>query len=107
MPRRTNDFQRLVEMIQRAFAPKGAKITESAPLPGRDTFREVDVLFEASLGPYALKIAIEATKTGRKLDGPSIEKFIGKCSGSSIDKVVVVAKGFTKEARKRAAEARI
>jgi hypothetical protein len=45
MPRRTNDFQKLVFQIERQLAPLGAVVEESAMLPERGTgdLREVDV----------------------------------------------------------------
>ena len=106
MPQRTNDYQQLVAMIQRAFAPSGAKVTESALVPGQDTLREIDILIEAEVGLYLIKIAVEAKDHRRKLDVTHIETIIGKYQGTGgipIHKVVVIAqRGFTDAAQRRA-----
>jgi hypothetical protein len=73
MPKRTNDFQQLVHMIQLAFAPTGAKVTESV----LDHTREIDVLIEAPVGPYHVKIAVEAKDQKRPLDVSVIEEMVG------------------------------
>ena len=55
-------------MIERALAPRGAKITESALVPGidEDDEREIDILIESALGPHIIKVAVEAKDEGRK-----------------------------------------
>ncbi len=35
MPKRCNDFQDLVTLIQEALVPQGAKVTPSAMVPGQ------------------------------------------------------------------------
>ncbi len=52
MPKRTNDYQELVALIERVFAPRGAKIVESAEIKvdGLDTLREVDVFIQGQYG---------------------------------------------------------
>jgi len=108
VPKRTNDFQQLVSMIQMAFAPAGAKVTESVLVDGT---REIDVLIESAIGPYSIKIAVEAKDEKRPLDVLKIELMIGKylsAGGVPVNKVVVVAQnGFTKTAKARAAQANI
>ena len=108
MPKRTNDFQQLVYMIQMALAPAGAKITESAI---DDGMREIDVLIESSVGPYSIKIAVEAKDEKRPLDVTVIEQMIGKyqsAGGVPVNKVVVVARnGFSSTAHSRAAQTNI
>ncbi len=58
MPKRTNDFQKLVRLIQQAFAPKGATVTESAmePVPGFKNPREIDILVQTQVGPYRTRL---------------------------------------------------
>jgi len=111
MPQRTNDYQQLVHLIQMAPAPVGAKVNESVMIPGQDTLREIDVLIETDVGPYSVKIAVEAKDFKRPLNVTEIEAVIGKYSGNggiAVNKVVVVAKrGFSDAAEKRAKEARI
>jgi hypothetical protein len=108
MPKRTNNFQQLVYMIQMALAPSGAKITESAIVDG---MREIDVLIESAVGPYSIKIAVEAKDEKRPLDVLTIEQMIGKyqsAGGIPVNKVVIVARnGFTGTAKTRAAQTNI
>jgi hypothetical protein len=100
MPKRTNDFQQLVAMIQRSFAPQGAKVTESAliDVPGISDGRVIDVLIESALGPYAMKIAVEAKDEGRMMDSTKFESILGKyCveGGVKVNKIVIIAhRGF-------------
>ena len=70
----------MVTLVQKAIAPQGAKITESAMVkaPHFGELREVDVLLEAEIGPYRMKIAIEAKDHKRKLNVTEIEAIIGK-----------------------------
>ena len=58
MPQRSNDFQELVSLIQKALAPAGARITDSAlvDIPGLGDSREIDVLIETEVGPYNIKL---------------------------------------------------
>ncbi|MGA2705390.1 MAG: restriction endonuclease [Isosphaeraceae bacterium] len=108
MPQRTNDFQELVTLVQESLVPLGAKVTPSAmvPSPNSGAMREIDILIETSVGPYAMKIAVEAKDEGRRLDATKMEAIIGKYRGRGgllVNKVVVVAhRGFTEEATNRA-----
>ncbi|QDT71402.1 hypothetical protein [Lacipirellula limnantheis] len=108
MPKRTNDFQKLVRLIQQAFAPKGATVTESAmePVPGFKNPREIDILVQTQVGPYRIRIAVEATDSGRKLDHATLGKIYSKYFGDGsvkVNKVVIVTReGFTEDAVARA-----
>ena len=108
MPKRTNDFQKLVRLIQQAFAPKGATVTESAmePVPGFKNPREIDILVQTQVGPYRIRIAVEATDSGRKLDHATLGKIYSKYYGDGsvkVNKVVIVTReGFTEDAIARA-----
>lgn len=112
MPQRTNDFQRLVYLVQMALNPKGAKITESAivDVPGLEDGREIDVLIETQAGLYDIKIAVEAQGAGRKMDLKVFESLVGKYTGDGrvgVDKVVVVTReGFTDNVFARAKQLR-
>jgi len=95
VPQRTNDFQQLVVMIQKALAPRGAKVTESAmvDVPGMTEGREIDILIETEIGPYHIKIAVEAKDEGRKMDSTKLESILGKYNvegGVKVNKVVIV-----------------
>lgn len=107
MPQRTNEFQQLVHMVQMAFAPTGAKVSESV----MEHEREIDILIEAPFGLYHIKIAVEAKDTKRPLDVQAIEQLIGRyktLGGQVVDKVVVVSRnGYTQRARACALAANI
>jgi hypothetical protein len=109
MPQRTNEFQQLVALIERALAPIGAKVTESAMAHGmrEEDRREIDILIESNIGPYAIKVAVEAKDESRKMDIVRFESIIGKYavgSGLRVDKVIVVCRaGFSKQVVRRAA----
>lgn len=109
MPKRSNEFQDLVALIERALAPLGAKVTESAMILGADDDeepREIDVLIESNFGPYNIKVAVEAKDEKRKMDVVRFESIVAKYkskSGIQVNKVVVVSRsGFTKRVAKRA-----
>jgi len=108
VPQRTNEFQHLVSLIQKALAPKGAKITDSAlvDVPGMKDPREIDVLIETDVGPYQIKIAVEAKDEGRKLDSTKFEAIIGKYLGEGGVKVnmivVITHRGFYQPVIERA-----
>ncbi|MCA9025460.1 MAG: restriction endonuclease [Planctomycetaceae bacterium] len=108
MPKRTNEFQELVTIIQKSLACLNATITPSAQVPGPTSgkMREIDVLVQTPTGEFSLVVAVEAKDEKRPLDVTKIEAFIGKYRGNGalqVDKVVVVARrGFTSEAQVRA-----
>ena len=108
MPKRTNDFQQLVLMIQQALVPEGAVVTESAMVDTTDgtTTREIDILIQSAVGPYTIRIAVEAKDESRKLDLIGFEAIIAKYlvdGGVNVNKVVVVAhNGFSESVRTRA-----
>ena len=113
MPKRTNDFQSLVALIERSLAPQGAVVTESALVGtgAKGDLREIDVLIESTVGPYKMKIAVESKDEGRKMDIVKFESIVGKYLGQSgikVNQVVVVSrKGFFKPVHARAARENI
>ena len=104
MPKRTNDFQDLVSLIQKALAPNGATVTDSA-LVGEDA-REIDVLIDGKFGLFRMRIAVEAKDEKRKMDLTKFESILGKYltdGGIKVNKIVVVThQGFTGRVIKRA-----
>jgi Restriction endonuclease len=104
MPRRTNDFQRLITLIEARLAPD-AVVRESVLL--RDTKtgqeREVDVLMETTSGIHAIRIAVECRDHARPATAEWIDQLQGKYRDLEVDKVIAVARaGFTAGARKKA-----
>ena len=102
MPPRTNDFQKLVKIINQHLAPAGAKITESAMLYDSEagTEREVDILVEAELLDCVMKLGIECTAKKRPVDVNVIEGFKEKHRKLGIHQTIAVSEnGFTKTAK--------
>jgi len=103
MPARTNDFQKLVKVINHHLAPSGAKITESAMIydAEAETKREVDILVESTLLNCEIKIGIECTAVGKALDIKAVEAFREKHRKLGINQTIVVSKnGFSNTAKK-------
>jgi hypothetical protein len=107
MPERTNEFQKIVDIIQRLYAPKDAIITTSAmitPSSGGAP-REVDILIEFKTDLYPFKVAVEAKDFSRAIDVTGIEVYGGKYNsngGIVVNKVIIVAHSFTEAAKQRA-----
>jgi hypothetical protein len=106
MSKQTNDFQRLVKLIQQALAPEGATVTESAMVESQGHAREIDVLVEGQFGPYRMKIAVEARDHSRPVGPQQVEQYIGKYregDGIPVNQVVIVSRsGFTRSAKDKA-----
>ena len=105
MPKRTNDFQKIVKIINKHLAPSGAKITESAMLydPEAETKREIDILIEVEYINCPIKIGIECTAISHPVDTKIIEGFKEKHRKVGIQQTIVVSKqGFTGTAKKYA-----
>ena len=107
MPKRTNDFQKLVKNIQTLVCPS-AEVAESVEVtvPGFGHVREVDVVVETEIGLYPVKLAVEAKDESRKMSVDRMESLISKYTGPcslSFDKVIIVnSKGYTKKALEKA-----
>ena len=108
MPKRTNDFQELVALIQKVLVPEGASITESAMVETTDgtSEREIDILIDSAVGPYRIRVAVEAKDESRKMDLTRFDAIVGKYlvdGGVRVNKVVlVVHNGFTADTISRA-----
>jgi hypothetical protein len=106
MPKRSNDFQKLILLIERQLAPRGARVSESHVI--RDTReaipRELDVAVEIPVGARTLLVAIECVDHKRKTDVQWIDKMVGKYRDLPVSKVIAVSRsGFTAAARHKAA----
>lgn len=105
MPKRSNDFQKLVYYINSQLSLDGAIVTESKMVwdPVSEQEREVDIVIEDSSGPYPTTVGIEVTKTKRKADVTKIEMYAAKHRGLNIDVSVIVSQnGFTEPAKRAA-----
>src|SRR5436190_18155971 len=104
MPKRTNDFQRLVLLIEQQVQPKGFTVEESAEVIDRSMgeVREIDVLITGKLGGHSVSIAVEAIDHSRPPSVEWIDRMVGKYLHQTlpVNKVVAVSRaGFTKAAR--------
>jgi hypothetical protein len=104
MPKRTNLFQEVVEIIHLHMA-EGATVEASAMLPSRSTgaLREVDVAIRAKQAGHEVIVSVEAISRSRKADRTWVDGMVGKHADLPTSKLVLVSeKGFTKDARKAA-----
>lgn len=100
MPRRTNEFQQIVFIIQRQLAGK-AVVTESMMLKdvftGRDV--EVDVVVVARVAGCEIVIGVECTAEARPATVEWVREMLGKHDSLPIDKTILVSRsGFTPDA---------
>lgn len=109
MPKKSNEFQRLVYLLQRASSPLGASVTESAlELDGTTREpREIDVCIKChGENDVHFRIAVEAKDEKRPMSLERFDAFLGKYlvpGGVTVDKLVVVTKaGFTPRVEERA-----
>jgi hypothetical protein len=101
MPKRSNDFQRLVYLVRVNLA-EGAKVTESKMMRDRTTkrFREVDVVIEGKVGSHPVVVCVECRDHQRVADVTWVDMM--KTKHDRLDtKALLLAsrKGFTPEAR--------
>ena len=110
MPKRTNEFQKLVACIYARLVPEGGRISESVMIKerGRGTEREVDLLLTHRAFGTELRIALECRDRRRRDDVAWIDALIGKYKDLEVDKVIAVSgSGFSRAAREKAAAHRI
>ena len=103
MPRRSNNFQRLVYLIQRILTP-GWEVTESEMLVDRITKeqREVDIVIRGNVGPHPFLIGIECAGRKRKAGVEWVEQ-LAKKHETLTDKLILVSeRGFYRTAEAKA-----
>ena len=101
MPKRTNDFQRLVYLVQTNLAD-GATVTESKMLTDRITKhkREVDVCIEGQVGQYAVVVSIECRDHKRIADVSWVDAMKEKHDRLPTNALILASRrGFTTEAQ--------
>jgi hypothetical protein len=104
MPRRSNEFQKTIFVLQQQLA-KYAKVGESKMLLNRDTGgeAEVDIVVEADAGGVQVVVGIECCATKRPATVEWVQHIYGKHRPLPVNKTVLVSKsGFTKTAIKQA-----
>jgi hypothetical protein len=106
MPKRSNEFQRIVKYIYSQVGPAGGRVTESALLreDGTGEQREVDVLIEHKIAGHDIKIAVECRDHTRDQDVGWIDSLIGKYSRLNVNKIVAVSSTPFSEAAKEKGE---
>lgn len=106
MPKRSNDFQRLVYLVRVNLAD-GAKVTESKMMRDRLTkrFREVDVVIEGMVGHQPVVVAIECRDHKRVADVTWIDMMKTKHDRLNTHALLLASRmGFTPEAKDVAAK---
>jgi len=104
MPKRTNEFQRLVTLLNATLAGH-ANVTESAMVRDKVTKeeREVDILLTTRAANYNVIIGIEVVAWKRRADTPWIEKMRAKHENLETNKLILVSEsGFTQPAIEKA-----
>lgn len=105
MPKRTNDFQRLVYLVRVNLA-EGATVTESKMLTDRVTKRkrEVDVCIEGHVGGHPVVVSVECQDHKRIADVSWVDKLKAKHERLPTNALILASRsGFTLEARDAAA----
>lgn len=100
MPRRSNQFQRLIFLVKQQVAGD-AEVTESKFLQDRltGTHREVDVCIEKSVGGHLVRVCIECRDHKRKADVSWVEEMKAKHERLPTSVLVLASReGFTREA---------
>ena len=99
MPKRTNEFQKLVFLVKK-HAADGATVTESKFLCDNitETKREVDICIESSLAGHSVTVSIECRDHNRKADVKWVEEMKAKHERLSTNALILVSRsGFSKE----------
>jgi hypothetical protein len=104
MPKRSNDFQKLVAAVKKALG-QGAIVRESEMLPDRLTgaLREVDVYIEAIVAGHKVTVCVECVDEDRAASVAWVDEMAAKHQSLPTNRLVLAArKGFTKEALAKA-----
>lgn len=108
MPKRTNDFQDLLELICRALNHASVKITSPAMVTDNCGHgeREIDILMEATYGPYRIRVAVEAKHEKEPMTIDNYDSYVHRHSGTCkipVDKLILVTQaGFSTYVKKKA-----
>lgn len=99
MPKRTNLFQEVVEIIHEHMAGD-ATVEPSAMLRNKRTGYEVDVVLRSRSAGYEIVISVEAMGRSRPASVEWVEQMVYKHKDLPTSKLVLVAeKGFSPQAR--------
>lgn len=101
MPKRSNEFQKLVFIIKQQVAGD-AQVTESKFLPDllTEAKREVDICIEKYIAGHLITISIECRDHKRRADVTWVEQMKSKHERLPTNKLILVSKaGFSDEAK--------
>jgi hypothetical protein len=104
MPKRSNEFQKLIYLIQNQLA-ENATVSESKILQDIRTGAnaEVDIVIESRVGEIDIVVGIECTSKKRPVTVEWVREMIGKHQDLPINKSILVSKsGFSQEALTKA-----
>lgn len=96
MPKRSNEFQKLIALINGCLRGTG-RVQESALLIDKTNGqeREVDILISSKIAEYPVNISVEVTARTRKADSTWVEEMHAKHMHLPTDKLVLVSRsGF-------------
>ncbi len=105
MPKRSNEFQKIVLLLKKHFAPSEATVTESKMLKHRITGeeKEVDICIAQMIAGHSFVLSIECTDTARNVTAEWVERMRGKHEHLETDKLVLISSaGFSDNALKEA-----
>jgi hypothetical protein len=100
MPKRTNDFQRLVYLVRLNLA-EGAEVKESVLMRDRLTkrYREVDIVIRGKIGSQSVTVCIECRDHKRVADVVWVDAMKSKHDRLETNVLLLASSsGFTKEA---------
>ena len=105
MPKRSNEFQRVVYLIKICLA-NGAVVTESDMLRDRHTGdeREVDTTIRGSVGGDEMVVSVECVGQSRPADVGWVERMVGKHSALPTNLLVLASRSGFSQTALRAAE---
>lgn len=104
MPKRSNEFQRLVFLVKQQMASEGT-VTESKMLVDRHTGaeREVDICIELMVAGHAVVVCIECRDRRRRADVTWLDEMKAKHERLPTNTLVLASRvGFTRQALKAA-----
>lgn len=110
MPKRSNEFQRLIHFLEERLAPIGWIVEESVEMtdPVVGCKREIDILLSGQVGHHQMEVAVECRDHQRTEDITWMDQLIGKYQHLPVNRVVAVASsGFSANAKEAAARANI
>lgn len=107
MPRRSNDFQKLIKTIYEQIIPEGGSVTESGMIYDKESGiqREVDILVEYRYAGHDFSFIVECRDRSRNESIEWIDSLVGKTESLNVNKVIAVSsKAFSSSAIRKAQE---